>query len=51
MWTTANKVHMSRPRKLLLPAMARAIVKGIGVVRALDKVYGGELATNATVLA
>ena len=50
-WTTADQVHMSRPRKPLLSAMARAIMKGIGVVRALDNVHGGRRVTDDTVLA
>ena len=41
-WTTTDKVNMSRPRKQLLSAIARAILTGIGVVRALYNVRGGQ---------
>ena len=41
-WTTTDKVNMSRPRKQLLSAIARAILTGIGVVRALCNVRGGQ---------
>ena len=50
-WTTTNEAHMSRPRKQLLSAMAHAIMRAIGVVRALDSVRGNQRITNSTVLA